>query len=220
MYTLLRAGAEPLAMDLCTKAACGWRAAAMCAAGWGLLPVGSGDSTVQSRQTAIAADVLACQNRLNDVGYVAAVCAMRDRWRSACAAAAASAAQRTGVGSAVAVAAGYERALYGILSGSEEHCQGACTTWQDRLWVRGRSVLQSEPERRLREDAEARSAQSMATPQKARSWHQRLWEDVPAELADAPDASKRGSVPDQIVVCRQTSPVASARLAIHETVVL
>lgn len=194
-------------MDLCMQAACGWRAATICAAGWGLLPVGrsspqDGRNCRKLHQATLAADILGRQGGFNDSksGYVKAACAVRAQWRAACAAAAASAAQRSFTGSAAAVAAGYERSIYGVLAGSEEHCQVACKTWQDRLWVRGRAVLQSEPERRLYEESGTPSMGGV-TSHKPRPWQQHILAEMPAQLADAPNVSRNGGVLDQLLVC-------------------
>lgn len=196
-----------MAANLCADAACGWRSAAMCAAGWGLLPVGNiqalgqPGTTVHSQQAAIAADILARHRSSNDLtsGCVAGACAVRERWRASCVAAAAAAAKRSGSASAAAVAATYERAIFGVLAGSEDHCQAACASWQDRLWVWGRAVLQSEPEQRLMEDAGSSGTTSM--PQRLRPWLQQVLVKMPSELAGAPDMRKNGHILEQAAVC-------------------
>eukprot|EP00892_Ulva_mutabilis_P008350 jgi/Ulvmu1/5888/UM026_0009.1 len=207
VYKLLRSGAEPLAMNLCTKAACGWRAATICAAGWGLLPLarkgqGRPNRADKSKKVEVVADVLACEDEADELasGSITAACTRRYRWRAACAAAAAAASLGPGTRSADAVAAGYEQAIYGILAGSEEDCQDVSTTWQDQLWVRGRAVLQSEPERRLLEGAQAHAPRTPRPPQKLRPWRRNVLVDIPADRLDAPTAANKGSVVDQIMV--------------------
>lgn len=220
VYTLLRAGSESMATNLCASAACGWRAAVMCAAGWGLLPVGNSHApgqagaTVRSQQAAIAADVLARHEFSEDLtsGYVADACAVRERWRASCGAAAAAAEKRSGSASAAAVAATYESAIFGVLAGSEDHCQAACASWQDRLWVWGRAVLQSEPEQRVLEDAGRRGASSMS--QRLRPWQQQLLVKMPSEHAGAPSMRENGHILEQAAVCSLWEAQASlSRLA-------
>lgn len=218
VYTLLRAGSEPLAANLCIKASCGWRAAIMGAAGWGLLPVGDAATKgefrrdVQFQHTAIAADILARHGCFDESSssYVNAACSVRERWRAACAAAAAAAAQRSGTGSIGAIAAAYERAIFGVLAGSEQHCQASCTSWQDRLWAWGRAVLQSEPEQRLLEDIASTTNDTIPAPYRLRPWQQKFLVSMPSELSGPPNTRKNGDILEQATVCRRPADAGLA----------
>lgn len=203
VYTLLRAGATQMVENLCTRAACGWRAAVMCSTGWAMLPVSrvstQGESTrnIQAQQAAVAADILNRVSYVATPGCIASACVIREQWRAACAAAAADAAQRCGSGSATAVAATYERAFFGALSGSLDHCQGVCSSWQDQLWAWGRAVLQSEPEQRLQEDAVAEGTFSPVPVRQVRAWHKHNMIGLPCVMPDAPSARVHGSILEQ-----------------------
>lgn len=209
VYALMRAGCEDDAMELCAKSACAWRSAAMSACGWGLFPVGRDAPTAQkllserARKSAIAADVLSLHSdgAAMAPACAAAACMHRQTWRSACAAVAAAAGQRATAGSVEGAAAGWEAAVFGILAGAHEHCEGPCKNWRDRLWVQARALLQSEPDKLLLAETAAVPGVGPGT-RRARAWDTALSGalDMPLKLATVPGACSGSSVPHHLHV--------------------
>lgn len=222
VYALMRAGCDDDALELCANSACAWRSAAMSACGWGLLPVGKDTPAAQkllsdkARKSSIAADVLTLHSdgAAMAPACAAAACIHRQTWRSACSAVASAAAQRATAGTVEGAAAGWEAAVFGILAGTHEHCEGLCKNWRDRMWVQGRALLQSEPDRLLLSKTSV--ASGAGGTRRTRAWDTALSGalGVPLKLPAVPGACSGSSVSRHVNV-RTLLPVHTAFTTSH-----